>query len=160
VRLEANPVKPRAAQNGLFVPVAPEPVKLELTIARIEALVGRTHRLARVDRHAPSGSLPHDEVLARRVRRGAGACTASGAWPCSVFRPARAARVTLERGQPDTVQAEGIRGRIVSMAGPWRTSGDWWTGDPFARDEWTWRCWEISPHLPLPARVAVEGSYD
>src|SRR5581483_407179 len=40
VELEANPVKPRAAQSGLYVPVAPEPVKLELTLARIKAFVG------------------------------------------------------------------------------------------------------------------------
>ena len=39
-----NPVKPQAAQNGLFVPVAPEPVKLELTLARIQALRGRRAR--------------------------------------------------------------------------------------------------------------------
>src|ERR1035437_2493385 len=35
-----NPVKPQAAQHGLLVPVAPEPVKLELTLARIQAFVG------------------------------------------------------------------------------------------------------------------------
>ena len=38
-----NPVKPRAAQGGLFVPLAPEPVKLELTLARIQAIVGEGH---------------------------------------------------------------------------------------------------------------------
>jgi len=37
-----NPVKPRAAQGGLFIPLAPEPVKLELTLARIQAIVGKT----------------------------------------------------------------------------------------------------------------------
>ncbi len=35
-----NPVKPQAAQTGLFLPVTPEPVKLELTLARIQAFVG------------------------------------------------------------------------------------------------------------------------
>src|SRR6202035_3628795 len=40
VWLEAEPAKPRAAQTGLFIPIAPEPEKLELTLARLRALVG------------------------------------------------------------------------------------------------------------------------
>jgi protein ImuB len=40
VEVEAIPVKPRVVQNGLFVPLAPEPEKLELTMARLKAVVG------------------------------------------------------------------------------------------------------------------------
>jgi protein ImuB len=40
VWMSANPVKPQAAQSGLFIPAVPEPVKLELTLARIRAIVG------------------------------------------------------------------------------------------------------------------------
>src|SRR5437868_517517 len=40
VYLDAAPVKPRVAQAGLFIPAAPEPEKLELTLARVAALVG------------------------------------------------------------------------------------------------------------------------
>jgi protein ImuB len=40
VEVEAIPVKPRVVQNGLFVPLSPEPEKLELTIARLKAVVG------------------------------------------------------------------------------------------------------------------------
>ena len=63
--LGVNPVKPRAAQTGLFVPVTPEPVKLELTLARIEALVGegRVGTPELLDTHRPD---------AFRVRKGAG----------------------------------------------------------------------------------------
>ena len=32
--------------------------------------------------------------------------------------------------------ADGIRGKVIDLAGPWRTSGDWWTADPWQRDEW------------------------
>jgi protein ImuB len=162
VRLEVNPVKPRAAQHGLFVPVAPEPVKLELTIARIEALVGVGHigSPELLDTHRPGafrmtrfGTVrPADEAPLTRTPRMA----------LRVFRPARAARVGLERGQPDYVQAEGIRGRIVSMAGPWRTSGDWWTTDPFARDEWDVALagGELYRIYCCPRGWFVEGSYD
>src|SRR6185295_12550521 len=37
VEVEAFPAKPRVMQNGLFVPLAPEPEKLELTLARLKA---------------------------------------------------------------------------------------------------------------------------
>jgi len=40
VAIEADPVEPRRVQNGLFVPLAPEPEKLELTLARLGHLVG------------------------------------------------------------------------------------------------------------------------
>jgi protein ImuB len=25
---------------------------------------------------------------------------------------------------------------VIEAAGPWRTSGDWWTSSPWMRDEW------------------------
>src|SRR5579871_746710 len=40
VWLEAEPVRPRAAQSGLFLPLSPEPEKLELTLARLAGVVG------------------------------------------------------------------------------------------------------------------------
>jgi protein ImuB len=40
VHLRIEPAKPRPGQNGLFVPCSPEPEKLELTLARISAVVG------------------------------------------------------------------------------------------------------------------------
>ncbi len=40
IHLSAEPAPPRAAQSGLFQPVFPEPEKLELTLARIEGIVG------------------------------------------------------------------------------------------------------------------------
>jgi len=27
-------------------------------------------------------------------------------------------------------------GRVTQAAGPWRTSGGWWEGTPWNRDEW------------------------
>ena len=40
VAIAAEPAKPRVLQNGLFIPLAPEPEKLELTLARLAKLVG------------------------------------------------------------------------------------------------------------------------
>ena len=41
VHLTATPVHPRVVQGGLFIPLAPQPEKLELTLARIAAIVGQ-----------------------------------------------------------------------------------------------------------------------
>ena len=40
VSINCEPVKPRLLQTGLFIPLAPEPEKLELTLARLAKLVG------------------------------------------------------------------------------------------------------------------------
>jgi hypothetical protein len=29
-----------------------------------------------------------------------------------------------------------VQGKILWIAGPWRSSGDWWEQDGWARDEW------------------------
>ena len=54
-----------------------------------------------------------------------------------IFRPPRAARVTLDGG-PAPLRRGRRHPRQASceLAGPWRTSGDWWTADPWQRDEW------------------------
>ena len=55
ISLAAEPARPRAGQKGLFVPDAPDPEKLEVTIARLAVLVGNSNvgspRL--VDTHRP-----------------------------------------------------------------------------------------------------------
>ncbi len=57
IQLAAEPVRPRAAQNGLFLPPSPEPEKLELTLARIAGIVGedKVGSLELLDTHRPEG---------------------------------------------------------------------------------------------------------
>jgi protein ImuB len=160
VRLEVNPVKPRAPQEGLFLPAVPEPVNLELTLARIRKLVGKeqagspelvdTHRpgafhMAAFGRAKPQGRPPARALLALRV-----------------FRPPLTARVEITSGRPSFVAAQGVRGRVLEVAGPWRTSGDWWTADPWSRDEWDLALSDGALYRVYcePRGWFVEGSYD
>ncbi len=55
VSIACEPVKPRVLQNGLFVPLAPAPDKLELTLARLAKLVGEENigSPALLDTHRP-----------------------------------------------------------------------------------------------------------
>ena len=140
-----NPVKPRAAQGGLFVPLAPEPVKLELTLARIRSQKGTDAFFAPPPSTPPPVKNASDPFLV--LRR---------------FRPARTARVALASGQPGFVAAEGVRGKVLEFAGPWRTSGDWWTTNPWARDEWDIALSDGALYRIYcePRGWFVEGSYD
>jgi len=120
IRLKILPAQIRRVQHDLFVPASPEPEKLELTLGKIRALVGeknvKTPELR--DTHRPVWSIS-DARLAFRY-----------------FRPPVEARVETERGVPKHITARVCRGKIVKSAGPWRTSGDWWTANAWNRDEW------------------------
>jgi protein ImuB len=148
--MSVNPVKPQAAQSGLFVPAAPEPVKLELTLARIKSIVGqdRVGRPALRDTHGPGGPVA---VVSGGARQG-----------FRYFRPPLAARVSLAEAQPAFVAAGSIRGRVVERAGPWRTSGDWWTLDTWQRDEWDIALSDGTLYRLYcsPGGWFLEGSYD
>jgi protein ImuB len=148
VMIRAESVKPRELQTGLFIPLAPEPEKLELTLARLAKLVGaenvgspellNTHRpdafrmtkfrlKYRSGKNAGNSSRPMPELPAMGFR---------------VFRPPWPAEVQSMEQRPARINARGasssyvIRGQVVCASGPWRTSGDWWRADLWARDEW------------------------
>jgi protein ImuB len=161
VWLGLHPAKPQAAQSGLFLPAAPEPVKLEITLARVRAIVGDQNvgTPQVLDTHRPDAFVMHGGW-----GRAAVASPAAGS-PTLVlrrFRPARPARVMLVRSQPGAVAAVGVRGRVVDLAGPWRSSGDWWTPDPWSRDEWDIALSDGGLYRLYcdPAGWFVEGSYD
>ncbi len=145
-----NPVKPQAAQSGLFIPAAPEPVKLELTLARIKSIVGeeRVGRPALADTHGPGGAVSSVQGGPRLAFR--------------YFRPPLAARVTLDSARPVFVVADRIRGKVVDLAGPWRTSGEWWTVDAWQRDEWDIALSDGALYRLYcsPGGWFLEGSYD
>jgi protein ImuB len=136
VAVALNPVEPRRVQHGLFVPQAPAPDKLELTLARIRGLVGEENvgvpELLDTHRPAPFrlvGGHAAPAAFAGRLKPA----------PHIAFRyfhPPLPAKVELHGERPARLTAPGIYGRIVSAAGPWRTSGEWWTLAPWNRDEW------------------------
>jgi len=149
VALAAEPARPQVLQNGLFIPLAPEPEKLELTLARLTKLVGAgnvgspelldTHRpdAFRMKRFVVAGvqksvlSNPRSAMGNRRSVIGV-----------RMFRPPLCAEVLTTCGQPTRISARNanlsciVRGRVVRASGPWRISGDWWRTDVWARDEW------------------------
>src|ERR1051325_1344987 len=143
VSSSCEPVKPRVLQNGLFVPLAPAPDKLELTLARLAKLVGEENigSPTVLDTHRPDAFSVKRFTLVtkpdRRKRRQIGNQQCLG---FRIFRPPLRAIVQADQGWPTQVSAWGkqrsVYGKVVSAAGPWRTTGDWWRDDRWARDEW------------------------
>jgi len=185
IHLSAEPVRPRAAQSGLFLPLSPEPEKLELTLARIAGIVGenKVGSLQLLDTHRPEAfrmrlfNPQMEEQAARKPKvsrsdkpvesqkQNEVAVTAM-----RIFRPPLRATVTLQEGRPAHIaclKRKEICGEILWAAGPWRTSGDWWEQEGWARDEWDIALQEASGITLyrlvrdlLSGQWRVEGNYD
>ena len=161
--ISAEPVKPRRTQHGLFVSLAPEPEKLELTIARIRHLTGpdKVGAATLLDTHRP------DSFVMRPFSPGAATLTLDRTEPrlsLRRFRPAKYAQVILVHDRPARITSPAVTGPVVMAKGPWRTSGDWWRADPWNRDEWdiettSGGLYRLYHELDS-RRWFVEGSYD
>jgi protein ImuB len=185
IYLAAEPARPRPGQAGLFLPPSPEPEKLELTLARLAALVGeqKVGALELLDTHHPEGfrmqrfvavtpqkaqqkssrdktpEVPQEKSIVTALRR---------------FRPALRASVTLENGQPAHLvsKKKEVQGIVLWKAGPWSASGDWWEREAWSRDEWDIAVQNNAPqngdaisffrlvHDLLGGGWFVEGTYD
>jgi protein ImuB len=174
VSIHCEPVKPRVLQTGLFIPLAPEPAKLELTLARLAKLVGlgNVGSPELLDTHRPDAfRIKRFELKDEAKKRSRQQTVNSKQRGASKnpkfqipnfkfqirnskfkipnpkfalgfrrFRPPLRAIVEAARGYPTEINAWGkdrsVYGKVVGLAGPWRTSGEWWRSDLWARDEW------------------------
>jgi protein ImuB len=159
IHVELNPVDPRAVQHGLFIPQAPAPEKLQLTLARLAALVGADNAGSPelLDTHRPDAfrmrpfspeNLPREKIAPSPAARFAFRC----------YRPPVAAQVLLKAERPAYVNAR----EVLIAAGPWRGSGDWWTTTPWAREEWDVELNDGGLYRVYSAaeRWFLEGMYD
>lgn len=162
VALTAEPVNPRVVQHGLFIPQAPEPQKLELTLARIEKLVGEGNVGAAelIDTHRPRAFRMRHFTLGEKK----GTISGCPLFALRCFRPPQPAEVEAPAGRPMRVAARGVHGRVVESAGPWRSSGDWWRDGAWSQDEWDVALSDGAVYLVSRDRVSggwfVEGTYD
>jgi len=137
VRMLAIPVKPPAQQFGLFLPLSPDPGRLEVTLARIQSTVGenRVGVPVLLDTHSPNAFQQKRFVLPEmKEKRSVTKKQVTAAM--RIFRPPLPATMEFQDGKPTFLGCEGARRRILAFAGPWRTKGDWWSETKWARDEW------------------------
>src|SRR5262249_36411766 len=134
VWITAKPAPPRTAQRGLFLPVSPEPERLEITLARINAVVGeRRAGIARLlDNHHPKSFRMSRFVAAPGETKPAGRPTLSDCEkPSSLalrsFRPPCQLRVRISGERPvhltavaEQADRSKLQGNVLWSAGPWR----------------------------------------
>jgi protein ImuB len=147
--LRARPTRAAAVQESLTDPSRPSPRFLAATMNRLVALVGsdRIGAPALLDSHRPdavgqgayaSPSPLGGEGRVRGGRRQEQAAEKSIAPVLALrrLRPPAPAAVTLASGRPVAMRSRRLAGRIVAGVGPWRSSGEWWTPQPWLQDEW------------------------
>ncbi len=144
IHLLAEPARPRSTQGGLFLPPSPEPEKLELTLARIAGVVGeaRVGSVELLDTYRAEGFrlrrfVPRAAPETKHKKSATEEKSAVAA--LRMFRPPLRANVTWENGELAGVvctKKKEVQGSVLWKAGPWRSSGDWWEREAWARDEW------------------------
>jgi protein ImuB len=158
--ITAEPAPPRSAQHGLFLSLTPEAEKLEITLARINSVVGeRRAGIAQLlDTHRRD-SLRMERFVAAQpaVTSTTSDCAAQLRLALRIVRPACQLRVRLSVGRPVYLTAmtkaadrAELQGKVVWSAGPWLSSGDWWAenaNQPSAKDQasgWDREEWDVA----------------
>jgi len=132
IRIDVEPRMPRAAQVDMFMPPAPAPDRLELTIARLASLCGPDHvgTLRAEDSHRPEAvRLEAFDPPPPRPLELTGEAEPKSIAQLAIraIRPPLAVEVLLSRGAPEFVRGPNLGARVVSIAGPWRRDGEWWS---------------------------------
>lgn len=157
IMVEVFPARLRLTQAGLFQPLAPEPARLEITLARLRAAVGENDAADRArvgfplvtDSHQPDSfqvlSLGTEEARSNKktardheIRE----CLPAPQLVLRWFRPPLVARVECGMaasvgGTPTAVIFNQMKAKVIRACGPWRSSGLWWDqSGQWQREEW------------------------
>ena len=160
ITVEALPARLRLAQAGLFQPLAPEPARLEVTLARLRAAVGEKDEQSRqrvgfplvTDSHRPDSFqvllLGAEASQSGQQSKSAGRqepdrCLPTPQLVMRWFRPPltawveHRAREVDGKASPVSVIFNGAKAFVIQASGPWRSSGTWWDhASQWQREEW------------------------
>ncbi len=149
VFLHAEPGQRSKVQLGLFAPQLPEPMRLDVTIARIVALVGE-HRVGRAklkDAHHPGSFMMERFVVPTTASKPERKLTATAA--LRRCRPPVPVSVQHEGQRLANFTFHGKQYAVHEAYGPWRKSGEWWSGNVWSREEWDVRASATSEDVLL-----------
>jgi protein ImuB len=134
--LTAEPGSTSKVQLGLFSPQLPEPARLDVTLARIRAIVGDGHvgRAALVDTHQSDAF----QMEPFRVPSGRVQAVAPSRAMAAVrqLRPAECVTVLFHGDEPATIYFREKRYEVEQAYGPWKMSGDWWSEEAWRFEQW------------------------
>jgi protein ImuB len=124
-------------QLGLFSPQLPESGRLDVTLARIRAVVGE-ERLGSIelkDTHEPDAFRMKEFSITKTEPDQ----QAKPALPAAVMRrlrPPEKVSVTLLNQAPNIIYFRGIGYQAECSYGPWHCAGGWWTEGRWSLEEW------------------------
>jgi protein ImuB len=134
--LIAEPGNSSKVQLGLFSSQVPEPMRLDVTLARIRSIVGEgcvgqavlkdTHRpdAFRVEPFVVSSSTASDKKVGTKrlaMRQ---------------LRPPEIVMVNVHDRQPDSFVFREKRYTVERAYGPWSSAGDWWNPSLWSLEQW------------------------
>jgi protein ImuB len=134
-------------QLGLFAPQLPEPMRLDITLARIRAIVGEgrvgraelrdTHRRERYGANL-DGDLESFRVEPFSIPTKIKEPPASAMLriPSRLLRPAEQIPVTLRGRLPERFFFRDTWYAVQNAYGPWLASGDWWSASHWGNEQW------------------------
>ena len=160
VEIELGVTPGRIVQKSLLAHDVPAVEDVATLVARLQALMGELRVGAPVvlDTHDPRKFALKPFVVPAHVSTRAPQHVSSAV--LRRFRLPVAAEVVLDRGLPVRVRVSGRRltgGKVVHRAGPWRTSGQWWTAD---RDTWDRDEWDVGVDSGVIYRIARDRATD
>jgi protein ImuB len=133
------PARVRATQLDMLRPNGPAPDRLAATLARLSALVGPEH----VGTPRVADTWREEAMTIDRPVLDTGEMSAvcvgpsdTGALGIRRFRPPQEVEVLMERKGPAAFRGKETAARILIAAGPYRISGEWWSGRAFHREYW------------------------
>jgi protein ImuB len=133
----AEPGSTSKVQLGLFSPQLPEPMRLDVTLARIRAIVGEecAGRAVLQDTHQPNGF--HMEPFT--VPASTAACPVAPDRSRSALRQLRPPQDISVSAQGQRPKAFVFRERyyvVENIYGPWLIDGDWWNPTLWKLEQW------------------------
>ena len=136
LRLKADPASPSKVQLGLFSPQVPDPLRLDVTLARIRAIVGEDNVGCAVlkDTHQPDELLIKPFAAASSFPAQQAPATSRAA--VRQLRPAENAVVALHDSRPQAVTFRESRYAVEHVYGPWMMGGDWWNSAQWSFEQW------------------------
>jgi protein ImuB len=134
--LTAEPGDTSKIQLGLFSPQLPEPDRLDVTLARIRAIVGEdcVGRAVLKDTHQQEGF--GMEPFTIPAETGSGAASTQDRAAMRQLRPAEGLTVTFCEKRLDTFFFRENRYAVEQAYGPWVMSGDWWNPTLWSLHQW------------------------
>jgi len=134
--LTADPGKTSKVQMGLFSPQLPEPARLDVTLARIRAIVGDecVGRAVPRDTHGPDAFRMEPFIIPSTQPESPEPATLHSA--VRLLRPAEAVFVTLQSERPKMFIFRDRRYAVERAYGPWMAGGEWWNSTLWRCEQW------------------------